>query len=125
MYGYVTHRQALWVKKEVGRGLASIQDSVDISRRLFEDYSDQKKHKKHRDQQNNNQKTKKKKEEKQLYGYFKQQTSEISREKTSTWSRKYEKTLRKTGYLLIAAQNNFDAEREPGRSKFINQNGRS
>ena len=42
---------------------------------------------------------------KQLYGHFKQQTSEISHEKTWIWPRK-ENFKRKTESLLIAAQNN-------------------
>ena len=44
-------------------------------------------------------------EEKQFYGYFKQQTSEISHEKTWTWLRKG-KLKRETESLLIAAQDN-------------------
>ena len=43
--------------------------------------------------------------EEQLYGHFKQQTSEISLEKTWTWWRKGN-INRETESLLIAAQNN-------------------
>ena len=43
--------------------------------------------------------------EKQLYGYFKRQTSEMSHEKTWTGLRKG-KIKRETESLLIAAQNN-------------------
>ena len=42
---------------------------------------------------------------KQLYGYFKQQTNEISHEKTWTWLRKW-LFNKETEALLIAAQNN-------------------
>ena len=40
-----------------------------------------------------------------LYGYFKRQTSEISREKTWTWLRKGN-IMRETESLLIVSQNN-------------------
>ena len=49
-------------------------------------------------------KRKQKWEEKQLYGYFKWQTSKISHEKTWTWLRKGN-LKRETESLLIAAQN--------------------
>ena len=44
-------------------------------------------------------------EEKQLYGYFKQQTDEITHKIALTWLRK-ENLKRKTELLLIATQNN-------------------
>ena len=61
------HRQAVYVKKgERGRGLISIEDSVDTSIRRLEDnikneqrktdYSDQKQHKEHNDLENKNSK---------------------------------------------------------------------
>ena len=48
---------------------------------------------------------KQKLEEKQLYGYFKQQTDEISHKKTWTWQQK-ENFERETESLLIATQDN-------------------
>ena len=42
-------------------------------------------------------------EEKQLYGYFKRQTNELSHEKTWTWQRKGN-LKRETELVLIAAQ---------------------
>ena len=44
-------------------------------------------------------------EEKQLYGYFKRQTKEISHEKTWIWLRKGD-LKRATESILIVAQNN-------------------
>ena len=68
------------------------------------DYSHQKRYWQHEDQQNgNNQKTKMGR--KQLYGCFKQLTSDISHEKTWTWL-KMGNIKRETESLLIAAQNN-------------------
>ena len=43
--------------------------------------------------------------EKQIYGSFKRETDNISREKTWTWLRKGN-LKRETEYLLIAAENN-------------------
>ena len=50
----------------------------------------------------NNQK--RKREEKELYGYFKRQTSEISLEKIWTWLKKG--NFKRESELLIVAQNN-------------------
>ena len=46
-----------------------------------------------------------KREEKQLYGYFKQQTSEISHKKTWTWVKKGN-LKKETESLLMVDQNN-------------------
>ena len=52
------------------------------------DYSDQKQYKQYKHQQSKKKSPEKKWEQKQLYGHFKQQTNEISHEKTWTWLRK-------------------------------------
>ena len=96
-------------RKEGGRGLASIADSVDASIRL-EDYIE-----KHegglitaiRNDTMDNRMTitrKQKWEEKQLYGRFKRLIN-ISHEKTWTWIRN-RNVKRETEFLLIAAHNN-------------------
>ena len=64
------------------------------------DYNDQKQYRQHDDKNN-----KKKWGEKQLYGYFKEQTSEISHEGALIWLRK-RKLKRETESLQISAQNN-------------------
>ena len=98
-------------RKEGGRGLASIQDSVEATTKRL--------HEKYRARlivatRNNTENTsinrtkitsKQKYEEKQLYWHFKRQRSEISHEKTWTWLRKAN-LKRETESLLIAAQNN-------------------
>ena len=97
-----------------GRGLTSIEDSVDASIQWLEDYIE-----KHEGglviaTRNDTDKTKTNKttisrklkwEEKQLYWGFKRLISNISREKTCTWLRKGN-FKRVTEFLLIAAQNN-------------------
>ena len=84
-------------RKEGGRGLASIEDSVNTSIQRLED------------QRNTAiQKTitrKQKREEKLFHGYFMRQTSDNSYKKTWTWLRK-RNILRETESFLIAAQNN-------------------
>ena len=98
-------------RKEAGRGLASIEDSVDASIQRLKDYIQ--KHdggliKNDNDNTMDNRMiiTRKQKwEGKQLYGRFKQLINNISHEKTWTWPRKGNfKRERET--LLIAAQNN-------------------
>ena len=101
-------------RKERGRGLASIEDSVDASIQRLEDYIQ--KHEgglitaTRNDTENtmNNRMTitrKQKWEGKQLYGRFKQLINNISHEKTWTWLRKGN-FKRETESLLIAAQEN-------------------
>ena len=101
-------------RKEGGRGLASIEDSVDALIQRLEDYIQ-----KHEgglisatrfDTENtmNNRMTitrKQKWEGKQLYGRFKRLINNISQEKTWTWLRKGN-LKRETETLLIAAQDN-------------------
>ena len=98
-------------RKEGGRGLASIEDSIGAIQRL-KDYIE-----KHRGRlitvtRNNtdNMKTNSPKitriqkwEAKQLYGHFKQQTSNITHEKTWTWLKKGN-LKRENESLLITAQ---------------------
>ena len=98
-------------KKEGGRGLVSIEDSVDASMQRLEDYIQ-----KHegglmtatRNDTMNNRMTitrKQKWEWKQLYGRFKRLINNISHDKTWTWLRKGN-FKRETEPLLIAAQDN-------------------
>ena len=99
-------------RKEGGRGLVSIEESVDASIRL-EDYIE-----KHEgglittlrndtdNMMDNKMTTRKQKWEiKQLYGSFKRLINNISHEKTWMWLRKGN-FKRETESLLIAAQNN-------------------
>ena len=98
-------------RKEGGRGLASIEDSVDVSIQRLEDYIE--KHgglitatKNNTDNTIDNRMTKTRKqkwEEKQLHGSFKRLIN-ISHDKTWTWLRKGN-FKRETESLLIAAQN--------------------
>ena len=84
------NRLYMSTKKKGGRGLTNIVDSVNESiprledykkARTKTDYSNQKLYRQNKHQQNkNNQKTK----IERMYGRFKQQTSEISDEKTWT-----------------------------------------
>ena len=88
-------------RKKRGRGLACIQDSIDASIQRLEDNI---KKQPNNTSINRTRITRKQKwEEKQLCGYFKRQTSEISHEKTWTWLRKG--NLKKES-LLMAAKNN-------------------
>ena len=101
-------------RKEGGRGLASIEDSVDASIQRLEDYIQ--KHegvlitaiRNYTDNTMDNRMTitrKQKWEGKQLYGRFKRLIYKISNDKTWTWLRKGN-FKRKTESLLIAAQDN-------------------
>ena len=100
-------------RKERGRGLASIEDSVDISIQRLEDYIE--KHdgglftaiRNNTDNTIDNRMTitrKEKWEGKQLHGRFKRLINNISHDKTRTWLRKGN-FRRETESLLIAAQN--------------------
>ena len=100
-------------RKEWGRRLSSIEDSVDASIQRLEDYRE--KHegglitaiRNYTDNTADNRMTitrKQKWEEKQLYGRFKQLIN-ISRDKTWIWLRKGN-LKRETKSLLMAAQNN-------------------
>ena len=100
-------------RKEGGKGLASIEDSIDASIQQLEDYIG--KHERglittiRNDTDNtiDNRMTitrKQKWEEKQLYGRFKRLINNISQDKTWTWLRKGN-FKRETGSLQIAAQN--------------------
>ena len=100
-------------RKEGGRGLASIEDSVDASIQRLEDYIQ--KHgwglitaiRNDNDNMMNNIMTiirKQKWEGKQLYGRFKRLINNISHDKTWTWLRKGN-FKRETESLQIAAQN--------------------
>ena len=102
----------MYQEKEGGRGLASIEDSVDASIQRFEDYIG--KHegrlftaiRNDTDNTFNNRKTiarKQKWEEKQLYGRFKRLINNISHQSTWTWLRKGN-FKRETESLLKAAQ---------------------
>ena len=99
-------------RKEGGRGLASIEDSVDASIQRLEDYIE--KHeggliaaiRNNTDNTIDNRMTKTRKqkwEEKQLHGRFKRLINNILHDKTWTWLRKG-KFKRETESLLMAAQ---------------------
>ena len=99
-------------RKEGGRGLASIEDSVDVSIRRLKDYIQ--KHegglitatRKETENTMNNTMTITRKqiwEEKQLYGRFKRLINNISHDKTWTWLRKGN-FKREIETLLIAVQ---------------------
>ena len=101
-------------RKEGGRGLASIEDSVDASIQRLEDYKQ--KHdgrlitaiRNDIDNTMDNRMSitrKQKSEGKQLYGRFKQPINNISHDKTWTWLTKGT-FKRETESLLITAQNN-------------------
>ena len=101
-------------RKEGGRGLASIEDTVDASIQRLEDYIE--KHERglittiRNDTDNTIDErvtttTKQKWEGKQLYGRFKRLINNISHQKTWTWLRKGN-FKRETESLLIATQDN-------------------
>ena len=100
-------------RKEGGRGLASVEDSVDASIQRLEDYI-QKHEGLNTATRNNTENTmnnrmtitrKQKWEGKPLYGQFKRLINNISDQKTWTWLRKGN-FKRETESFLIAAQNN-------------------
>ena len=101
------------VKKKGGRGLASIEDSVNASIRRLEDYIQKHEglitsNRNDTDNAMDNRMTitrKQKWERKQLYGRFKRQINNSSHEKTWTWLRKGN-FKRETESLLIANQDN-------------------
>ena len=100
-------------RKEGGRGLANIEDTVDASIQRLEDYIE--KHepglitaiRNDTDNAINERMTtrKQKWEGKQLNGHFKRLVNNISHQKIWTWLRK-ENLKRETESLLIAAQDN-------------------
>ena len=101
-------------RKEGGRRLASIEDSVDASIQRFEDYIENHERglitaiTKDTDNTIDDRMTttsKQKWEKKQLYYRFKRQINKISHQKTWTWLRK-ENLKWETESLLIAAQDN-------------------
>ena len=101
-------------RKEGGRGLANIEDSIDASIQRLEYYIQKRGERPITDTKTNTDNTrtnrmtitkKQKCEEKQLNRRFKRLISNISHEKTWTWLRKWN-FMRETESLLIAAQNN-------------------
>ena len=101
-------------RREGRRGLASIEDSVDVSIQRVEDYIEKSERRLIAATRNNTNDTrtnrttitrKQKCEEKQQCGRFKRLTSDISDEKAWMWLRK-ENLKRETESLLLATQNN-------------------
>ena len=101
-------------RREGGRGLTSIEDSVNALIKWLEDYIQMRGWRLIAATRNNMNDTwtsgttitrKQKWEEKQLYGRFKRLTSDISHEKTWAWLRKGNRK-RESESFLIAAQNN-------------------
>ena len=101
-------------RREAGRELGGIKDSVDVSIQRIEDYIQKRGRRLIAATRNNTNNTrtsgttitrKQKWEEKQLYGRFKRLTSDISHEKTWTWLRNGN-LKRETESLQIAAENN-------------------
>ena len=101
-------------RKEGGRGLVSIEGSVDASIQRLEDYIGKHERglitaiRKNNDNTIDNRKTitrKQKWQEKQLYGSFKRLINNIPYDTTWTWPRKGN-FKRETESLLIAPQNN-------------------
>ena len=101
-------------RKEGGRGLANIENAVDVSIQRLEDYIEKHEWGLITTIRNDTDNTidermtttrKQKWEEKQLYGRFKRLINIISHQKTWTWRRKAN-LKRKTESLLIAAQHN-------------------
>ena len=90
-------------KIERGRGIVTIENSVDTSIGGLEDNIEKSKE---RQRTNRTAKTGKQKlEEKQLYGYFKRQTGEISHKSWTWWQKGNLK--RETKSHLISVQNKF------------------
>ena len=101
-------------RKEDGRGLTSIEDSVDASIQRLEDYIEKHERGLITTIRNDTDNTiddrmtttrKQKWDEKQLYGRFKRLINNISHQKTLTWLRKGN-LQRETESLLITAQDN-------------------
>ena len=101
-------------RKERGRGLVRIENSINVSIHGIEDYKEKRRGRLITAIRNNTGDTrisrttvtrKQKWEEKQHYGLLKRLTSDIPREKNLTWLRK-RNLKRETESLLIAAQNN-------------------
>ena len=101
-------------RKERGRGLASIEDTVDASIQRFEDYIEKHERGLNTNIRNDTDNTidermtttrKQKWEGKQLYGCFKCLINNISHQKTWTWLRKGN-LKKETESLQIAAQDN-------------------
>ena len=101
-------------RREGGKGLASIEDSVDASIKRLDDFREKRggiqftaiRNKTDDTRINRTTITRKQKwEEKQLCGRFKRLTNNISHKKTWTWLRKGN-LMRETESLLIPAQNN-------------------
>ena len=101
-------------RKEVGRGLVSIEDSVDASIQWLEDYIEKHERglitaiRKDTDDTIDNRMTKTRKQKlegKQLYGRFKRLINSIWHDKTWTWLRKGN-FKRETESLLIETQDN-------------------
>ena len=101
-------------RKEEGRELTSIEDTVDASIQRLEDYMEKHERGLITTIRNNTDNTidermtttrKQKSEGKQLYGHFNRLINNISNQKTRTWLRKGN-LKRETEYLLIAAQDN-------------------
>ena len=101
-------------RKEGGRGLASIEDTVDASIQRLEDYIEKYERGLITTIRNDTDNTidermtttrKQKWEGKQLYGLFKRLINNISHQKTWTWLRK-ENLMREMESVLIAAQDN-------------------
>ena len=101
-------------RKEGGRGIASIEDSIDTSIQRLEDYIEKNERGLITPFRNNTDNTidnrmtitrKQKWEEKQIYGRFKRLINNISHYKTWNWLRKIN-FKRETESLLIAAQKN-------------------
>ena len=101
-------------RKEGGRGLASIEDSVDASIQRLEDYIEKHERRLITAIRNDTDNTiddrmtttrKQRWEEKQLYGRFKRLINNTSLQKTWTWLRKGN-PKRETESLLISAQDN-------------------
>ena len=101
-------------RKEGGRGLASIEDSVDASIQRLEDYIEKHERGLITAIRNNTDNTiddrmtttrKQNWEEKQIYGRFKRLINNISHQKTWIWRRKGN-LKRETESLLVAAQDN-------------------
>ena len=98
------HRLTICVKKR-GRKRTSIKDWVDTSKRIWRLYWKEQKQNNYSGNISTTIDGMEKWEEKLLWSYFKPQTKKIPHKKTYTWLQKGN-LLRKTEYLLMAAENN-------------------